>query len=140
VRDNALTVSDVGIEVTRSWFETWNRGDMDAFSELYAQDARMTPPSSWVETGTLRGRPAIRRFFEGLKESWEGHDEAVILELFRAGDRIVSRMDWRVRGRTSGIETQIEVTNVNTIVGSLIVRQVHYLDHDEALRALGPAE
>jgi hypothetical protein len=72
--------------------------------------------------------------------TWEGRDQAVIRDLFRAGDTIVSRMDWQVRGRTSGIETHIEVTNVNTIVGSQIVRQVHYLDHDEALRGLGQAE
>ena len=136
----ALAMPDVAIEVVRSWFETWNRGDMDAFSELYAHDAQMTPPSSWVEAEILRGRPAIRRFFEGLKEPWEGRDEALIRDLFRAGEEIVSRMDWLVRGRTSGIETQIEVTNVNTIVGGRIVRQVHYLDHDEALRALGLAE
>jgi hypothetical protein len=45
--------------------------------------------------------------FEGLKEASEGRDEAVIRDLFRAGDTIVSRMDWQVRGRTSGIETQI---------------------------------
>lgn len=124
------------MDVTRSWFETWNRGDLDAFIELYAEDAEMIPPSSWVETGTLEGRPAIRRFFEGLKESWEGLDEAVLRELFRAKDSVVSRMDWRVRGRVSGIESQIAVTNVNTVEGGKIVRQRHYLDHDEALKAL----
>ncbi len=133
-------MSDEGIDVTRSWFETWNRGDMDAFSELYAVDAEMTPPASWVETGTLRGRAAIRRFFEGLKQPWDGRDEAVLRELFRAGERVVARMDWQVRGRATGIETHIEVTNVNTVVGSRIVVQAHYLDHDEALRALGLLE
>jgi len=127
---------DDAMDVTRSWFDTWNRGDLDAFIELYAEDAEMIPPSSWVETGTLDGRPAIRRFFEGLKESWEGQDEAVLRELFWAEGRVVSRMDWRVRGRVSGIETQIGVTNVNTIEGGKIVRQQHYLDHDEALKAL----
>jgi ketosteroid isomerase-like protein len=131
---------DEAMDVTRSWFDTWNRGDLDAFIDLYAADAEVTAPASWVEAGTFMGRPAIRRFFEGLKESWAGHDEAVLRELFRAGDRVVSRMDWRVRGRASGIETQLEVTNVNTIVGGKIVRQRHYLDHDEALKALGLAE
>jgi hypothetical protein len=48
-------------------------------------------------------------------------------------------MDWQVRGRVSGIETHIGVTNVNTIEGGKIVRQRHYLDHDEALKALGLA-
>jgi hypothetical protein len=32
------------------------------------------------------------------------------------------------------------VTNVNTIEGGQIVRQRHYLDHDEALKALELAE
>jgi len=130
---------DAGIDVTRSWFDTWNRGDLDAFVDLYAADAEVTAPPSWIEAGTFKGRPAIRRFFEGLKESWSGHDEAVLCELFRAGDRVVSRMEWRVRGRASGIETQIEVTNVNTIVRGKIIRQRHYLEHSEALRALGLA-
>lgn len=49
-------------------------------------------------------------------------------------------MDWRVRGRVSGIETQIGVTNVNTIAHGKIIRQRHYLDHDEALKALELAE
>ncbi len=124
------------MDVTRSWFDTWNRGDLDAFAELYSTDAEMAAPASWVETGTFEGRPAIRRFFEGLKESWEGQDEALLRELFWAGDRVVSRMDWRVRGRVSGIETQLGVTTVNTFAGGKIVRQQHYLDHDEALEAL----
>jgi len=128
------------MDVIRSWFDTWNRGDLDAFIDLYAADADVTPPPEWVETGTFKGRPAIRRFFEGLKESWEGHDEAVLRELVSAGDSVVSRMDWQVRGRVSGIETHIGVTNVNTIEGGKIVRQRHYLDHDEALKALGLAE
>jgi hypothetical protein len=45
-----------------------------------------------------------------------------------------------VRGRASGIETHIEVTNVNTIVDGKIIRQRHYLDHAEALKALGLAK
>ncbi len=48
------------------------RGDLDAFMDLYAVHAEMTPPSSWVETGALKGQSAIRRFFEGLREAWEG--------------------------------------------------------------------
>jgi uncharacterized protein (TIGR02246 family) len=139
-RDTAGTMSDEAMDVTRSWFETWNRGDLDAFIELYADDAEMTPDPSWVEAGTFKGRAAIRAFFEGLKQSWDGQDVAVLRELFRAGDRVVSRMDWEVRGRASGIETKLEVTNVNTIEAGKIVHQRHYFDHAEALRAVGLGE
>jgi ketosteroid isomerase-like protein len=130
-------VSDPAIEVTRRWFATWNSGDLDAFIELYAVDAEMTPPASWVEAGTLAGRPAIRRFFEGLKEAWSGGDTAVLLELLRAEHAVVSRMDWRVSGRASSIDTHLAISNVNTIEHGVIVRQRHYLDHVEALRSVG---
>jgi ketosteroid isomerase-like protein len=131
---------DEGLDVTRSWFETWNRGDLDAFIDLYAVDAEMMPPSSWVEAETLRGQYAIRRFFEGLKEAWEGEDTAILRELVRAGDNVISRMDWQVRGRASGIDTRLAITNINTVEHGKIVRQRHYLDHAEALKALGLEE
>jgi ketosteroid isomerase-like protein len=130
-------VEDEGISVTHSWFETWNRGDLDAFSGLYALDAEMLPPPGWVESGVVSGRPAIRQFFEGLKEAWNGQDTAMLHELFRRGDVVVSRMDWQVRGRASGIDTHLALTNVNAIENGAIVRQWHYLDHDEALAAHG---
>ena len=133
-------MSQEALDVTRSWFETWNRGDLDAFIDLYAVDAEMTPPPSWVETGTLKGQPAIRRFFEGLREAWEGEDTAILQELIRAGDAVVARMEWQVRGRASGIDTHLAITNVNVIERGKIVRQRHYLDHAEALKAVGLEE
>jgi ketosteroid isomerase-like protein len=135
VRDGEVGL-DQGLSVMRSWFDTWNRGDLDAFMALYAVDAEMTPPASWVESGTIVGHAAIRRFFEGLKEAWEGEDTAVMRELFRAGEEVVSRMDWRVTGRASGIHTELGITNLNTIVNGRIVRQRHFLEHAEALEAL----
>lgn len=125
------------MSVVRRWFEDWNRGDLDAFIELYSPDAEMTPPESWLESGTISGRGEIQRFFEGLKQAWEGQDEAILHELYRAGDKVVSRMDWQVRGRVSGIDTHLSITNVNTIEHGKIVRQEHYLDHRLALQRLG---
>jgi ketosteroid isomerase-like protein len=133
-------VSDEALDVTRRWFDTWNRGDLDAFIDLYDADAEVIPDPVWVETGPFKGQAAIRGFFVGLKESWEGQGVAVLRELFTAEDKVVSHMDWQVRGRTSGIETHLEVTNVNTIEGGKIVRQRHYFDHGEALKAVGLRE
>jgi ketosteroid isomerase-like protein len=133
-------MNDDALTVMHRWFATWNCGDLDAFMDLYAVDAQMVPPPTWVETGPLEGRTAIRVFFEGLKQAWEGEDTATLQELISIGDDRVSRMDWKVRGRASGIDTHLAVTNVNTIVHGKIVRQRHYLDHAEALRAAGLEE
>jgi ketosteroid isomerase-like protein len=134
---DTASVSADAITVMRSWFDAWNRADLDAFAELYAVDAVMKLPDGWIETGTLTGRPAIRSFFEGLKEAWEGEDSAVVRELFTAGDVVVSRMTWQVRGRVSGIDTSLDVTNINEVENGAIVRQQHYLDDAEALAAAG---
>ena len=133
-------MSQENVEIVRSWFETWNRGDLDAFIDLYAIDAELRPPESWVETGTVKGRGEIRRFFEGLREAWAARDVAVLQELFRHGELVVSRMDWQVQGRASGIVTHLAITNVNEITSGKIIRQRHFLDHDEALKAVGLAE
>ena len=130
-------VSQKNAETVRRWFETWNRGDLDSFIDLYAIDAELTPPESWVETATVKGRADIRRFFEGLREAWEGRDTAVLLELIESGDLVISRMDWQVRGRVSGIVTNLAITNVNRIASGKIISQRHYLDHTEALKAVG---
>jgi uncharacterized protein (TIGR02246 family) len=137
--NTARKVQSEATDVMRSWFETWNRGDLDAFIDLYASDAVMTPPPGWVETGTLAGREAILRFFAGLKEAWEGEDTAVLKELSKLDDVVLTRMEWHVRGRVSGIETHLAITNVNAIERGKIVRQQHYLDHDEALAAAAAA-
>ncbi len=58
----------------------------------------------------------------------------------RAGNKVVSRMDWQVRGRASGIDTHLAITNVTTVERGRIVNQQHFLDHAEALKAVGLEE
>jgi hypothetical protein len=45
-----------------------------------------------------------------------------------------------VQGRSSGIETVLDVTSVNRIEGGKIVRQQWYFDYAEALAAAGLSE
>jgi hypothetical protein len=101
-------------------------------------------------SGAPRGRLRLtvtRRWFEiwnrgdlDAKEAWAGEDVAVLREVSRSGGEVVAQMDWQVRGRSSGIDTHLEITNINTIEGGRIVRQRHYLDHAEALAQLEAAE
>jgi len=78
--------------------------------------------------------------YEGLKESWEERDAVVLRELFEAGEKVVARLDWQVRGRTSGIDLELDATSVNTIENGKIVRQQWYFDYAEALEAVGLSE
>jgi ketosteroid isomerase-like protein len=129
--------SEERLNVMRMWFDTWNRTEFDAFFDLYDADAELVTDPSWVEAGPFNGRAAIRAWFEGLQESWEARDSVVLGELFEAGDRVVVRFVWHVRGRTTGIDTHLDATSVNTIKRGKIVHQQYYFDHDQALKAIG---
>jgi hypothetical protein len=133
-------MSQADLDVMRGWVETWNRIDLDAFAATFDDDAELITDPSWMEAGPFKGRAAIRAWFEGLKESWDGHDAVVLRELFEVGEQVVARVDWQVRGRTSGIDTALEATSVSIIQRGRILRQQWFFDYSKALEAVGVLE
>ena len=133
-------MSQENLEVLRRWIDAWNRGDLDTHADLFDLDAEVITDPSWMEPGPFKGRTVIRRWFEGLRESWGGRDEAILRELFEASGLVVARWDWEVRGRASGIDTRLDLTAVNLVQAGRIVRQQYFFDHAEALKAVGLEE
>jgi hypothetical protein len=133
-------MSQEDLDVMRRWVETWNRTDLDAFADTFDDDAELITDPSWMEAGPFKGRAAIRAWFEGLKESWDERDAVLLTELFEVGEQVVARIDWQVRGRTSGIDTALDATSVNIIQRGRIVRQQWFFDHAKALEAAGLSE
>jgi ketosteroid isomerase-like protein len=127
-------------DVLRRWADSWNGRDLDALMDCFDVDAELITDPSWMEAGPFNGRAAIRRWFEGLAEAWDGHDEVVIRELFETSERVVLRFDWEVRGRTSGLDTKLDATSINLVAQGRIVRQQYFFNHAEALKAVGLQE
>ena len=139
-QENVEAASRDRLDVMRRWFDAWNRTDLDSFFDLYGADAEVITDPSWMEAGPFKGRPAIREWFEGLKESWSERDEVAITDLFEVRGQVVARFVWQVRGRSSGIDMHLDATSVNTIDAGRIVRQQYYFDHAQALEAVGLSE
>lgn len=127
-------------EVIRGWIDAWNRGDLDAFAGAFAAEAVVIPDPSWMEPGPFEGRAAIREWHEGLRESWDNPNAVVITELLAVGDRVLARVNWQVRGRSSGIETHLDATTVSRIDRGKIVRQQWYFEYEKAVEAAGSSE
>lgn len=127
-------------ELIRRWVDAWNRADLDNFVSAFDADALVITDPSWMEPGPFRGRAAIRKWYEGLRESWGEQNASVPTELVGVGDMVLARMDWEVQGRSSGIETVLDITCVNRIERGKIVRQQWYFDHQKALEAAGLSE
>ncbi len=68
-------------------FEAYNSGDVDAFMEVYADDAVLSYPG--VPGGTIRGRQAIRQNWADQRASFpDGHitSEVLVVEGDTAAD------------------------------------------------------
>ena len=131
-------MSEENVEVARRALEYWNRGDLDAFMELIADDAVLRPAEGWPER-VIYGKDAMRSWFEGFAET-VGH-ETVIEELIDAGGAgVVVRARVHVTGGLSGIETHVRFSQVVIGRKGKAVLIEYFWDHQEALEAAGLSE
>jgi ketosteroid isomerase-like protein len=133
-------MSQENVELVRRAFEAFNRGDLDAASEIADPDIVLRPPETWrtLEGGVAYGLDAVYRFFANYRDAFGPHVE--IEEQLDAGDRVVTRYRSHVRGDYSGVEGDLRFTMVHTFREGLVVMIEVFTDHADALRAAGLAE
>ena len=131
-------MSQENVEVMRGLFEAWNRGDMDAYRELYDPDAIMKAVEGWPEPGPWVGRAAIMRQWEQMRETWDASTGEVVSNFIAVGDRVAVRFIWRGRGH--GPESNMTFTTIATVRKGRIVYQEFFWDHAKALEAVGLSE
>ena len=133
-------MSQENVELVRGAFEAFNRGDLDAASEIADPHIVLRPPESWstVEGGVAYGLDAVYRFFASYRDAFGPHVE--IEEQLDAGDRVVTRYRSHVRGDHSGVEGDLRFTMVHTFGGGLVIMIEVFTDHGDALRAAGLRE
>jgi uncharacterized protein len=134
-------VPQENIELVRSAFDAWNRGEIEAFADHMAEDVAWLEVSGRPEGGgsERRGRDRMRRSLEALFEAWESYS----LEVERiddVGSRIVAVVREVARGRTSGLEVDSRWGYLITVEGGQIVRVEAYRDAAVALQMAGLGE
>jgi ketosteroid isomerase-like protein len=131
-------MSQENVEVVRAVFAAWNAGDMDALREMYDPDVIMRLPEGFTEPGPYVGREAFMRQFEQMRETWDADALELISDFIDAADRVAVRFIWRGAGR--GPEFNMEITGVYTVRKGRILVAEYFLDHAEALEAVGLSE
>lgn len=128
------------VELVRSAFEAWNRGEIDEFTGLAAEDIAWLEVSGRPEGGSSErfGRERLRRSLESLFDAWESyHLEVERIEA--VGDRVVAVVREVAKGRSSGLEIDGRWGYLVTVEDGLIVRIEAYRDAAQALQAAGLA-
>jgi ketosteroid isomerase-like protein len=137
-RLGSLPVPRDDIELVRSAFEAWNRGDIDAFAGHAAEDVAWLEVSGRPEGAPTErlGRDRMRTSLESLFDAWESyHLEVERVE--EVGDRVVAVVREVARGRASGVEIDSRWGYLVTVEEGLIVRIEAYRDAGQALQVAG---
>jgi ketosteroid isomerase-like protein len=132
------------VEIVRRIYEAAASDDSAAVFALYDPavewDASQAPmPRLIGGGGVLHGHDGLRRFFQERNAIW-GEIEDVPKELIDAGEQVVSADIERGRGRSSGVEVEMNQYAVWTIRNEKVVRVVWYPTRAEALAAASLSE
>jgi uncharacterized protein len=128
------------VELVRSAFDAWNRGDIDEFIELAAENIAWLEVSGRPEGGSSErfGRERLRRSLESLFEAWESY-HIEVERIVKSGDRIVAIVREVAKGRSSGLEIDGRWGYLVTVKDGLIIRIEAYRDATQALLTAGLA-
>lgn len=116
---------DISIETMREVLDAFNRHDLDAIMEYFAEDAVFESPRGAEPWGTrFVGKAAVRdglsRRFKGIPDVHYGDDRHFI-----SGDRGVS--EWLLTGTTTdGERIEVRGCDLWEFRGGLVVRKDSY--------------
>ena len=129
---------------SRLGMEAFNRRDLDAFIVASAPDVEYHPPREFVEVGFFepcyRGPAGVRDYMSAWSDVWGADLRVEAVEMIALGDRVVLLADMSATGEASGIPFTGKVATISVLKDGMVVRVQAYLDHAEALEAVGLPE
>jgi ketosteroid isomerase-like protein len=131
-------MSQENVEIARRFIEDTNQ-TRDFPWELVDPDVvYVIEPPAWL-AGTYRGHAELK---DMLRRTWEVYDEFrfEVDQFVEAGDAVVALGVAHVRGALSGAMALQTGGVVYRVRGELIVAVRVYLEHDQALEAVGLRE
>jgi ketosteroid isomerase-like protein len=124
--------------------QAFNRGDLDAIAPTRDPDFEFHPPPEAVEAGffepTYRGAAGYRKYVSELADVWGSDKRVESVEVVDLGDRVVMLLDIPMRAQASRVPLTGKLASVATLEQGRVVHQQDYVDHAEALRAVGLPE
>jgi ketosteroid isomerase-like protein len=135
-------MSRANVEAFRRGLEAGNRGDVETLLK------ELDPEVEWHsalhaflggEATVFRGHDGVREMLRDLNEAF-GEIHIEISEIRDLGDRLVAIGHIRTLGKASGAETETPLALVTEIKNGKTISIRGYLDHAEALEAVGLRE
>jgi ketosteroid isomerase-like protein len=128
----------------RQRMEAFNRRDIDAALIGSAPDFEYRPAREFVEMGFMEpcycGPVGFRQYMAAWSEVWGAGLRTEPVEMIDLGDRIVLLADLPTTGTASGVPVTGKIATVSTLEHGRVIGVHMYMDHAEALEAVGLRE
>ena len=130
-------MSQQTVDLVRTVNDAWRRSDWDTVAAYLDPDVLIRTDPRWPEQ-RLYGREAVMAWYRGTLESM-GPDLR-IEKIIDLGDRALARKCWFIRGHHSGAQGEMRYSELNTYREGRMILSELFLDHDQALKAVGLKE
>jgi ketosteroid isomerase-like protein len=127
-------VSRENVELVRQGNAATRRGDGDTVAAALDPDILVRTDPRWPEQ-RIYGREAVIAWYQEVTEP--GGTDISIEETMDLGDRVLVRLCWRVRGLRSGVEGEQRMSVIFTFREGRVILEEFFLEHEQALKALG---
>jgi ketosteroid isomerase-like protein len=131
-------MSQENVELHRDLAEAINRGDLGWLLAHADEELEFIPLRAGTE-GSFRGPEGLRRYIEDTQESFDVFEISVD-DVRAVGEKTVGWGTLRLRGRGSGIETEVTTAAVATFRRGRLLHLKDYGDREQALEAAGLSE
>ena len=125
-------MSPENVEKVRAGFAAHNRGDLDAWLDLYDPDVEFET----LLLGTHQGKEAMRSLYEENQANQSGYTVTPV-ELIDAGDKVITVVQVGGAGAASQIALDDQIAFIQTFKNGLVVREQTFRNREEALEAAG---
>jgi len=126
-------MSEENVARLRAVYKEWEKGDLRAGEDLYAQDITFLP---MAEGRRLLDREGFLRFMQSFLGEWDNFTSEAV-EITEYGDRVLVTERQHATGKGSGIEIDQIFYVVWTFRDGLVVSVRWDSELDEALAAAG---
>ena len=132
-------MSQENVDTVVQGFNLFEGGEIDVEGRWH-EDCHVTAPDGWPEKGPFKGKEAIQRQLERLREDYAENRVTDIGVLATEGEWVVLRFTWVTRGSASDLESTTPMAGAFRVKEGLLVEAHYRFQQVEALEVAGLPE